>query len=91
MKKTILLMLFLGGCISAQDSGQRAYEKFKGRPIETVMAVWGPPALTAQYAEGTIYTWTRAEQFTSTQSTTTTGTIEHGPHEWTGSAASLFT
>ncbi|WP_428659512.1 hypothetical protein [Reyranella sp.] len=71
----LVAVLALGGCIDAQVSERRIYERYNGRPISDLILQWGRPETEIERPQGTIFTFANSMQYTSTTPVTTTATI----------------
>ena len=77
--KRLGLVVVLAGCTNSQATSDNVFALYRGKPIETVIARWGPPETVMRLSAGTIYTFASSMQYTSTIPVISTGTIGNTP------------
>jgi hypothetical protein len=75
----LVAVLVLTGCVDSQATSDSVFALYRGKPIETVIARWGPPETVMRQSSGTIYVFTSSTQYRSTAPTTTAGMIGNVP------------
>jgi hypothetical protein len=71
MKRALVLVLLLAGCVDAQVSERRQLGRYEGQDISELILQWGPPESQIPRPEGLVYTFAgSAVGYGSTSSTT---------------------
>lgn len=75
----VTLVLTLSACIDVQSDLDRAFAKHEGRPIDDIIAIWGPPIRQGTSNGNTVYMFSGTAQSTVGSTSTTTGFIGNTP------------
>lgn len=80
MRYVMLLMaLVLTGCIDVQGDMDRAFAKYDGRPIDDIVAIWGPPIRQGKSNSDIVFMFSGTAASTVGSTSTTTGFIGNTP------------
>lgn len=69
----------LTGCIDAHGDIERAFAKYDGRPIDDIIAIWGPPIRQGTSNGDAVYMFSGTARSSVGSTSTTTGFIGNTP------------
>lgn len=79
MRRALIALLLVGGCIDPQRTFDSVFPRYQDRPVEALMVRWGPPEQALKVDGGTIYTWKSTSTASFVDSGTAVGTIGNTP------------
>ncbi len=92
MKKTILLLaLLLAGCANPQNDAEKTLAKYRGRPVDSVVAAWGAPVYQHTEAGEIVFTFSGTAESATTSTSTTIGSVGNTPVTATTTSSSPIT